>query len=163
MSMSLFIVCQFSVIACALVSGVFLTFSDFLMRSLDGARTDAGVEVMQVINRKVMGTVFMALLLGMSALAPILGVYGWIAVEGPASLVIPAAGAIYLVGVFGVTVAFNVPMNNRLATLDHANFEAAAYWEETYLPRWTAWNWVRTVASAISATLFLAACVVLAG
>ena len=40
-----FILCEISVIACGVVSGVFLTFSDFVMRSLDGARTAAGVEV----------------------------------------------------------------------------------------------------------------------
>ena len=67
-----FIVCEISVIACGLVSGVFLTFSDFVMRSLDGARTAAGVEVMQVINREVFRSVFMFLLLGMSALSPFL-------------------------------------------------------------------------------------------
>ena len=67
-----FIVCEISVIACGVVSGVFLTFSDFVMRSLDGARTAAGVEVMQVINREVFRSVFMFLLLGMSALSPFL-------------------------------------------------------------------------------------------
>lgn len=56
---------EVSLISCALVAGVFPTFSDFVMRSLNRARTSATVEVMQGINREVFKTVFMVLLIGM--------------------------------------------------------------------------------------------------
>jgi uncharacterized membrane protein len=71
MTIWIIIACQISVIACGLVSGVFLTFSDFVMRSSGGAKVAAGVEVMQIINREVFRTVFMFLLLGMSALSTV--------------------------------------------------------------------------------------------
>ena len=45
-----FIVLEISLVACAVVSGVFLTFSDFVMRSLNGAKNAAGVEVMQALR-----------------------------------------------------------------------------------------------------------------
>ena len=157
-----FVVCQVSVIACALVAGVFLTFSDFVMRSLDGARPAAGVEVMQVINREVFRSVFMFLLLGMSALSPLLIGYAYLRVAGPASDLIMTGAAVYLVGVFVVSLVFNVPMNNRLEAKDHAGAEAAAYWKKTYFPRWTFWNYVRAIAAAASATCYLVACVLLA-
>ena len=63
------IVCEISVIACVLVSGVFLTFSDFVMKSLAAANPVGGIESMQIINRKVFKSVFMVLLLGMSGLS----------------------------------------------------------------------------------------------
>ena len=151
------IVVQISVIACGLVSGVFLTFSDFVMRSLDGAKTAAGVEVMQVINREVFRTVFMVLLLGMSALSPFLMAYAYVGVSGAASVLIGAGGAIYLIGVFAVSLIFNVPMNKRLDRMDYAGAEAAAYWNGTYMPRWTFWNYVRAIAAAASAICFLTA------
>ena len=44
------LLCQGAVIACALVVGVFLTFSDFVMRSLNWSSPEAGIEVMQSIN-----------------------------------------------------------------------------------------------------------------
>ncbi len=157
-----FILCEISVIACAVVSGVFLTFSDFVMRSLDGARTAAGVEVMQVINREVYRSVFMVLLLGMSALSPFLIGYAFFRVAGPASALIMAGGAIYLAGVFVVTLVFNVPMNNRLDAKEYSGAEAAAYWTDTYMPHWTFWNYVRAIASAGSAICYLVACVWLA-
>ena len=157
-----FVLCQFSVIACALVAGVLLTFSDFVMRALDGARPAAGVEVMQVINREVFRSVLMFLLLGMSALSPLLIGYAYVGVAGPASDLIVAGGAIYLAGVFVVSLVFNVPMNNRLVAQDYGSSEAAAYWKTTYFPRWTFWNYVRAIAAATSAACYLVACIRLA-
>ncbi len=157
-----FILCEISIIACAVVSGVFLTFSDFVMRSLDGAKTAAGVEVMQIVNREVFRSVFMVLLLGMSALSPFLIGYAYFRVDGSASALIMTGGAIYLAGVFAVSLVFNVPMNKRLDAREYSGAEAATYWKNTYFPHWTFWNYVRAIASAGSAICFLIAGVWLA-
>lgn len=157
-----FILCEVSVIACGLVAGVFLSFSDFVMRSLDGAKPAAGVEVMQGINREVLGSLFMVLLLAMSALSPFLLGYAYLHVAGSASVLIMTGGAIYFAGVFVVTLVFNVPMNGRLAAKDYGAAEAATYWTKTYRPHWTFWNSVRTLAAAASASCYLVACVWLA-
>ncbi len=156
------IVIQFSVIACGVVSGVFLTFSDFVMRSLERAETAAGIEVMQVINREVFRSVFMFLLLGMSALSPFLFGYAYFNIASPASTLIMIGGATYFAGVFVVSLVFNVPMNNRLDARDYACTDAATYWMNTYLPHWTFWNYVRSIASAAAAVCFLIAGVWLA-
>ena len=156
------IVCEFSIIICAVVGGVFLTFSDFVMRSLDRADTAAGIEVMQVINREVFKSVFLVLFMGMSALSPLLIGYAYFSLAGPASSLIMTGGAIYFAGVFVVTIAFNVPMNNRLDAKDHSSCEAASYWKTTYFPNWTGWNYVRAIASIASAACYLLACVWLA-
>ena len=69
------------------------------------------------------------------------------------------AATCYVVGSFGVTAAFNVPRNERLARLQSSSPEALAYWP-TYLREWLFWNHVRTaasVASAVAATLALVA------
>jgi uncharacterized membrane protein len=60
-----------------------------------------------------------------------------------------AAGLSYLVGSFGVTMAFNVPRNNRLARMAAESAEAAAYWP-VYVREWLFWNHVRTAASLLS-------------
>lgn len=153
-----FIICQGSVVASGLVSGVFLTFSDFVMRSLKAAGVEAGIKVMQIINRQVYATVFMVLLLGMSAVSLFSVVYVGLWGSGAISPMIVAGGLLYVVGVFGVTLVFNVPMNNRLETMDPASVQAMDYWTRVYLPRWTFWNSVRTVASAGSAICILIAC-----
>jgi uncharacterized membrane protein len=57
---------------------------------------------------------------------------------------------------FICTILFNVPLNNQLAAVSAQSSEALPVWSG-YLSRWTRWNHVRTVASAIASGLFIAA------
>ena len=155
MSTAFFFLMQFAILAYALLGGVFLAFSDFIMRSLALTGGHGGVEAMQIINREVFRWVFMTLFIGMAPVSLAIAAYGGIVVgNGPGTLFV-LAGLVYLVGCFGVTVFFNVPMNEALAEMDLTSATASAYWTETYLPRWTFWNTVRTVASVVSAALLL--------
>ena len=155
MSPFIFIALQFAIIAYALVSGVFLAFSDFIMRSLAHTGGIGGVDAMQAINREVFRWVFMTLFIGMAPVSLAIAAYGGFVVgNGPGTMFV-MAGLIYFVGCFGVTVIFNVPMNEALASMDASSDAAQDYWTRTYLPRWTFWNSVRTGASAVSAALLL--------
>ena len=149
------VVLEISIIASAVVSGVFLTFSDFVMRSLDKADRAAGIQVMQVINREVFHWVFMTLLLELSALSPLLAGFAYFNLAGPGALLVEAGGMIYFIGVFVVSLIFNIPMNNRLARLSHTSAEAAEYWSNTYFPKWTYWNYVRAISACAAAICFL--------
>lgn len=66
-----------------------------------------------------------------------------------------AARLAHLIGCFGVTVFFNVPMNEALAGLEASGDAARVCCQGTYLPRWTFWNTVRTIACALSSALLL--------
>jgi uncharacterized membrane protein len=155
MSPFLFFFMQFAILAYALVGGVFLAFSDFIMRSLSLTDGVGGVEAMQVINREVFRWVFMALFLGMAAVSLVISGYAAISLSGPAGTLILLSGLVYLVGCFGVTVVFNVPMNEALAGMDLAAEATQTYWTGTYLPRWTFWNTVRTIACGLGAMLLM--------
>ena len=150
-----FFLIQFAIHAYALVGGVFMAFSDFVMRSLaltDGA---GGVEAMQSINREVFRWIFMVLFIGLAPVSLLIAGYGGWVLGGQAGTLMLLGGVIYFVGCFGVTVFFNVPMNEELAGMDAQIDATRAYWEATYLPRWTFWNWVRAAACAVSAALLL--------
>ena len=56
-----------------------------------------------------------------------------------------------------MTMAYNVPRNNALATVDPGERRAAARTGPRYLAGWTAWNHVRTVASLIALGLEIGA------
>lgn len=155
MSTFILLLMQFSIIAYALVAGVFLAFSDFIMRSLALTSGDGGVQAMQVINREIFRWVFMALFLGMAPISLVIGGYAWINVSGPSGLAILMAAIIYLVGCFGVTIVFNVPMNEALAGMALSDASTRDYWTHIFVPRWTFWNTVRTVAATVSAALLL--------
>lgn len=155
MSTWFLILSQFSIIAFALVGGVFLAFSDFIMRSLATAQSPAGIEVMQSINREVFRWVFMTLFLGMAVVSAGIIVYTYSHLAGIGAVLIGGAAGLYLLGVFGVTVAFNVPLNNLLESLDFRSAAAVDFWKARYLPNWTFWNSVRSVASIGAAGLAL--------
>ena len=157
MSPFIYLALQFAIIIYALVGGVFLAFSDFIMRSLARTGGAGGVEAMQVINREVFRWVFMTFFIGMAPISLAIAAYGGFVIEGGAGTLLLLAGLTYFVACFGVTVLFNVPMNEALAKMDTASKSTREYWADTYLPRWTFWNTVRTFASTVSAMLLLSA------
>ena len=57
-----------------------------------------------------------------------------------------AGSLLYLVGTILVTIVFNVPINNRLASVKPDSAEAAGLWTR-YRSTWTAWNHVGTIGS----------------
>lgn len=155
MSLWLFILIQFAVLAYAFVGGVFLAFSDFIMRSLAKTGSTEGVQAMQVINREVFRWVFMTLFLGLVPISLIIVGYTATHLDGPVSVFMAVAGLTYLFGCFGVTLFFNVPMNETLAGMELDGSATHDYWTQTYVPLWTFWNTVRTLACAVSSALLL--------
>ncbi len=153
MSLWLYLLFQLAALAYALVGGVFLAFSDFIMRSLGKTGDVGGIDAMQVINREVMRWVFMTLFLGLVPVSLVLVGAAVFGSASPAGMLFAAAGLVYLFGCFGVTVAFNVPMNEKLAKMALTDEGIRTYWTGTYLPRWTLWNTVRAGACVVSALL----------
>jgi len=74
----------------------------------------------------------------------------------PGALFILAGSLLYLVGTMFVTFAFNVPLNDTLATVDPASADGATQWA-SYLAAWTNWNHVRTAAALMAAVSFTVA------
>lgn len=143
-----------STVASALVGGVFFAFSVFVMRALAGLPPAQGILAMQRINVTVLHPLFLGVFLGT---APLLGVTGYFARHSSPSVAwLLGAFVVYLVGSVGVTMAFNVPRNNRLASLEAHSAEAAAYWP-VYVREWLAWNHVRCIACLVAAVLAMLA------
>ena len=74
--------------------------------------------------------------------------------EGHQRGLIIFAAFTYVIGMLGVTMIGNVPMNEKLAALPADAMESVEYWH-TYLKIWTRWNHVRTIASFSAGGLLL--------
>jgi uncharacterized membrane protein len=72
----------------------------------------------------------------------------------PGAPLLLAASMLYVMGCFGVTMVFNVPLNNSLANLNPAAPSATEQWQ-SYIAAWLRWNHVRTFASIIAATILI--------
>lgn len=137
-------------IGAGVIGGVFFAFSAFIMKALTELPASQGVLAMQRINVVVLNRLFLGVFLGTALLAGGCAVVSFFPWSTPRSPLLLAAGLLYALGTFFVTMAFNVPRNNRLARLDAESTEAASYWP-VYVSEWSKWNHLRTAASVASA------------
>jgi uncharacterized membrane protein len=106
------------------------------------------------INVAIVQSLFLRIFLATTAASLALAVTALLRWSEPAAMA--AGGVLYVLGMFVVTVIFNVPLNNALAAADPASHEAASLWAR-FLTDWTLWNHVRTVSSTAACALFIAA------
>ena len=131
---------QLAAVGAGLMGGVFVAFSLAVMPALRRRPAAEAVAAMQEVNRVIVGPLFLLLFLGTGATAVVAGVLDVRDAPG---------AALYVVGALGVTMAVNVPLNNRL------DAEGEQVWAR-YLARWTAWNHVRALAATGASVLLLA-------
>ena len=138
------------------VGGVFYAFSTFVMKALARLPAHEGVAAMQSINVAVINPLFLGAFLGTAAASLGAAAAALLRWQRPGAGWVLCGGLLYFVGTFGVTVVFNVPLNNSLAAVSPADAGAAGQWA-SYVSRWTAWNHVRTAAALAAAGLLTVA------
>jgi len=139
-----------------LMAGVFFAFSTFIMNALERLPPAQGIVAMQSINVAAINAWFMGLFLGTSILCSLSAVSGLRHLDEPGAGFLVVGGLLYLIGAFGVTMAFNVPRNDALAAVRSESPEAGIFWVR-YVSEWTAWNHVRGSAALVAAVLLLLA------
>lgn len=145
-----------AIIGTGLVAGIFLAFSTFVMQGLARLPPQQSVAAMQAINITAITPVFMTVLFGTGLVGAYLG-FGilWNGFGPGASLIL--LGAIcYVLGVIGVTMVCNVPLNNALDRFALSQPDLAQHWQAYYGP-WMWWNHVRSAAATLSALFFILA------
>jgi len=148
----------FSALGCGLVAGVFFAFSTFVMSALARLQPTQGIAAMQSINITAINPLFMTALFGTAAACIILAVSSLLRWHQPGATYLLLGSLLYLVGTVGVTIVFNVPLNDALARVNPDSPDGASLWA-SYLANWTFWNHVRTVAAlAAGASLTIALC-----
>ena len=146
----------FSALGCGVMAGVYFAFSTFIMTALGRLDQAAGIAAMNAVNVDIVRSLFMPLFLGTTVAGAALVVMGVLRFNEPGAASMIAGGGLYVIGMFVVTMAFNVPLNNALAAAQPSAPEAGAVWA-AYLKDWVFWNHVRTVASLVASVLFVAA------
>src|SRR5262249_4852807 len=113
------------------------------------------VAAMNSMSVAVINPSFMTAFMGTGILCLGVSVGSFFLWNQPGARFALAASLIYLIGCVGVTAFFNVPLNDRLASLGDTA-QAVAFWP-SYLAAWNPWNHVRSVAGIVSAALFIVA------
>ena len=142
-----------TVVGSGVVTGILLIFSNTVMPSL--AQHAEGAATMVTINERILNPIFLLLFMGTTLACTALAVLTLLG-HGEGGLLTLAGCGVYIVGVFGVTAAFNVPMNDALAAIPAGSQESAEYWS-VYLERWTRWNTIRSVLGIAGTTILAVA------
>jgi uncharacterized membrane protein len=140
-------------ISSGLVAGIFYAFSSFVMPALARLPAENGINAMNMISVTVITPSFMLIFIGTGLLcfSLMIGVYfDW---RGFDSILLIVSSLIFLVGCIGVTMTFNVPLNDALAVVPPGTQEASGLWSR-YLDEWVMWNHVRCGAALASAAMF---------
>lgn len=149
----LYVLKLIAALGCGLIAGVFFAFSTFVMKALAQQPPAQGIAAMQSINITVINPWFMTAFLGTSVICLILMVSSFLRWQQPGATYLLVSALFYLIGCFGVTLIFNVPLNDALAVANPDSTEGVNLWAK-YLTNWTFWNHVRTLAAFIAAALF---------
>ncbi|MDW6025381.1 anthrone oxygenase family protein [Mesorhizobium sp. BAC0120] len=139
-----------------MMGGLFFIFSNTVMAAFGKLPAVDGIAAMNSINLTILNGTFLGVFMGTALISAVLLVswfLGWMPSGGTLVL---AGSLVYLVGILGVTMVFNVPMNDALAAVQPDSAAAASLWQD-YLSRWTMWNHVRTIAGIGASTLFILA------
>lgn len=143
-----------------LTSGILFDFSITIVPSLRALTAKQHIEAMQVINVKIVNLFFLVCFMGPVIFLPFTTYLHREAEQFPMLII---ASALYIVGVIGVTVVGNIPLNNQLETvnLNQLSEEEAEPIRQDYQgvnARWMKWHTVRTVVSIMTTILILVIC-----
>lgn len=143
----------------ALIAGLFYAYSCSVVLGL-GKLSDAEyLKAMQNINREILNPVFFISFMGTAVFLPVSTFF--LRGEQPVFIFLLLATLAYLIGVFGVTVAGNVPMNDQLDRFDisGSTVETIKQMRDNFENRWNFLNNIRTAFSVISIALVVCACI----
>jgi uncharacterized membrane protein len=108
---------------------------------------DQGAAAMQQMNRDIQNPLFMLVFMGSTLVAAAIAVStAWTWDEGSPWLRL-TGGGLFVIGNFLLTVAYNVPRNDRLD-------RSAAFWQ-TFLDEWVPANHGRTLLCLVSCGLLV--------
>lgn len=145
----------------ALIAGLFYAFSVAVNGALHRLRDSEYVAAMQSINVVIVRPVFLLTFFGPVLLLP-LSAYLQSASSPSRVVLLAVASVLYIAGTIGVTMAGNVPLNNRLARLDmgRSSDGEIAEFRTHFEGPWNRLHSVRTSASIAATILVFIACVV---
>jgi uncharacterized membrane protein len=151
------ILTSLAALASAAAGGMMYVFSTMAMRGLDRTGPVDAITAMRGINAEAnTNPAFLLGYFSATILALVVGVIAVVKLNQPGSWWVLVGAVFAILGAL-ITMAFNVPLNNHLDTVNPDGLsmaDAAREWQ-SYFTTWTAWNHVRTVTAFVAAALML--------
>ncbi len=139
-----------TILGAGIVTGLLFAFSNFVMSALKDLPNDKGMYAMQQINKKIINPIFMFFFLGTPILCIFILFQTLSDFKFTNDIYLTIGAFAYLLGSFGITMLFNVPLNNQLETTNSS--DADTVWPD-YQNRWQKWNHIRTYVGIVAILL----------
>ena len=144
---------------CSLVAGFLLAFALVVMPGIRSLNDREFIRAFQVMDRIIQNyqPIFMLVWVGSVVALVTSAVLGIGQLDGAGRLLIIFAALAYLLGVQLPTVTINIPLNNKLQTLDvnamNETTQKAA--RKDFEPRWNRWNSIRAAFASLASALLI--------
>ncbi len=145
-----------SVVLTGLVAGLLYGYDCSVIKGLGNLENESYLKAFQSINKAIQNPYFFTSFMGCLLVLP---VTCWLSYKTnqPTFHLSLAAALVYLIGVFGVTLFCNVPLNQQL---EHFNISAApetqiAAMRRAFEHSWNKYHTIRTIAAIIAFSLLI--------
>jgi uncharacterized membrane protein len=148
-----------TLLSTGLITGLLYAYSCSVNTGLGKLSDKEYLTAMQSINRSILNPAFFVTFFGTLVLLPICSWFEYSTAVPNSFYLFLFATIIYTVGVFGVTVLGNVPLNNNLDNFDikKASLESISKQRVKFESPWNRLHLIRTIASIISFGLLITA------
>jgi uncharacterized membrane protein len=143
-------------LGCAVTAGILFAFAVAIIPGLRRLPVPEGIASMNAFNDSILNPVFLLVFLVSSAASLGLAASAPLTWHHPGAIWRLVGGLLFFLGVFVVTMAINVPLNDSLAAVDPYSTQGAQVWDH-YQATWTVWNDIRTIAGIAAAASLIRA------
>ncbi|MDH4044830.1 MAG: DUF1772 domain-containing protein [Gemmatimonadota bacterium] len=144
---------------CSLVAGFLFAFAVVAMPGMKALGDREFIRAFQAIDRVIQNNqpAFMLVWVGSVLTLVTAAALGMGQLDRTGRVLVIVASLAYLLGVQLPTVAINVPLNNKLQTLnaDSMNESSQRAARADFEPRWNRWNRIRTVVAGLVSAMLL--------
>jgi len=144
---------------CSLVAGFLFAFALVAMPGLGNLNNREFIRAFQVMDRVIQNNQPLFILVWAGSVVALVASIGLGVgrLDGAGWLLLVSAALVYLFGVQLPTRAVNIPLNNKLQTLDvdttdEDSIQAA---RKVFEPRWNRWNSIRTILACLASLLLI--------
>ncbi len=144
---------------CSLVAGFLFAFAVVAMPGIRSLNDREFIRAFQVMDRIIQNNqpLFMFVWVGSVLALVTAAILGFGQLDGAGRLLMIVAALAYLLGVQLPTVTINIPLNNKLQTLDVDATKDTAHHaaREDFELRWNLWNSIRTAFASLASALLI--------
>lgn len=144
---------------CSLVAGFLFAFAVVAMPGIRSLNDRDFIRAFQAMDRVIQNNqpIFMLVWVGSVVVLITSAVLGIGQLDGVKRLLLILAALAYLLGVHLPTVTINIPMNNKLQTVnvDATTESVQKTARKDFEPRWNLWNTIRAALSSLVSALLI--------